>query len=426
MRLIKEISLLSFFSLFSGVVFCSEAVVKEVVSALNACTKGPTNTSATCSNSNDEKTMKLHLLDRKFYCGGKDGEHINAKAPRKVNHGDGKLAYEVVSSDQQPVGDLENYAYPEKMRPAGAKLIENISGDDFKMFYGPVPKDVYHKVLHWADPKWEDLICNPFEFEKFLKRISFSDMSHIKAFTQYNGYYDLTLKGLGKIYKQNVHKVGSADHPCKTIQPPQNPCGNTGVKGRGILGKWGPNQAADPIVTRCDPKTKVLQFVAIKRKDNGQWAIPGGMVDDGDNVSATLKKEFGEEALASTEKLKDESDEAFNARKAKIKEVTQKIFKKGDIVYKGYVDDPRNTDNSWMETTAMNFHLTSDVADSFKLHPGDDAGAVKWLTITNKDKEESEKDKLFASHFKMLSNLVLKLKSKHKVSLNRDGTYQCL
>ena len=25
-------------------------------------------------------------------------------------------------------------------------------------------------------------------------------------------------------------------------------------------------------------------------------------------------------------------------------------------VYKGYVDDPRNTDNAWMETVAYNFH----------------------------------------------------------------------
>lgn len=25
-------------------------------------------------------------------------------------------------------------------------------------------------------------------------------------------------------------------------------------------------------------------------------------------------------------------------------------------MYKGYVDDPRNTDNAWMETVAVNFH----------------------------------------------------------------------
>lgn len=31
---------------------------------------------------------------------------------------------------------------------------------------------------------------------------------------------------------------------------PRNPCGRTGLTGRGLLGRWGPNHAADPIVTR--------------------------------------------------------------------------------------------------------------------------------------------------------------------------------
>jgi len=30
----------------------------------------------------------------------------------------------------------------------------------------------------------------------------------------------------------------------------RNPVGRTGVRGRGCLGRWGPNHAADPIVTR--------------------------------------------------------------------------------------------------------------------------------------------------------------------------------
>ena len=30
----------------------------------------------------------------------------------------------------------------------------------------------------------------------------------------------------------------------------RNPVGRTGMIGRGLLGKWGPNHAADPIVTR--------------------------------------------------------------------------------------------------------------------------------------------------------------------------------
>ena len=38
-------------------------------------------------------------------------------------------------------------------------------------------------------------------------------------------------------------------------------------------------------------------FVGICRTDTGEWAIPGGMVDAGENISQALKREFGEEAL---------------------------------------------------------------------------------------------------------------------------------
>lgn len=31
---------------------------------------------------------------------------------------------------------------------------------------------------------------------------------------------------------------------------PRNPMGRTGMSGRGLLGRFGPNHAADPIVTR--------------------------------------------------------------------------------------------------------------------------------------------------------------------------------
>lgn len=41
----------------------------------------------------------------------------------------------------------------------------------------------------------------------------------------------------------------------------------------------------------------ILQFCAIQRRDNNEWAIPGGMIDPGETVSETLKREFQEEAL---------------------------------------------------------------------------------------------------------------------------------
>ncbi|XP_061849504.1 ADP-ribose pyrophosphatase, mitochondrial isoform X3 [Colius striatus] len=116
---------------------------------------------------------------------------------------------------------------------------------------------------------------------------------------------------------------------------PRNPAGRTGLTGRGLLGRWGPNHAADPVVTRwkrdgsgskvAHPVTgkNILQFVAIKRRDCGEWAIPGvrakapetvdisllGMVDPGEKISATLKREFAEEALNSLQKSPEEKRE---------------------------------------------------------------------------------------------------------------------
>ncbi|XP_031570497.1 transient receptor potential cation channel subfamily M member 3-like [Actinia tenebrosa] len=151
---------------------------------------------------------------------------------------------------------------------------------------------------------------------------------------------------------------------------PRNPMGRTGLGGRGLLGRWGPNHAADPIVTRWMKNEeneffqragkRVLEFVAIQRCDCKEWAIPGGMVEVGETISETLKREFCEEALCSLEDTEEE-------RKEKCARIKQ-FFAKGTEIYKGYVDDPRNTDNSWMETVAINFHdETGDILNDIQL-----------------------------------------------------------
>ena len=80
-----------------------------------------------------------------------------------------------------------------------------------------------------------------------------------------------------------------------------HPLGRTGVSERGLLGRYGPNHAADPVVSRFkrsgdggieydgEGRPKV-EFVLIQRTDNNMWAIPGGMVDKGEAFSATLKR----------------------------------------------------------------------------------------------------------------------------------------
>lgn len=154
---------------------------------------------------------------------------------------------------------------------------------------------------------------------------------------------------------------------------PMNPHGRTGISGRGLLGKWGANFAADPIITRRNSQTGNVEMLAIRRKDNGQWAIPGGMVEYGDSVTKTLAKELEEEAGVSLDWR--------NARK----------------VYEGYVDDPRNTDNAWMETSVAHIHLEPEVADKLKVEAGSDASAVKWEPVT-----EEFLNSMYASHGKFV------------------------
>ncbi|KAM9394081.1 ADP-ribose pyrophosphatase, mitochondrial [Pholidichthys leucotaenia] len=192
---------------------------------------------------------------------------------------------------------------------------------------------------------------------------------------------------------------------------PLNPRGRTGLTGRGLLGRWGPNHAADPIVTRwkvdgrgtkihhSTSKKPILQFVSIKRKDCGEWAIPGGMVDAGEQVSLTLQREFSEEALNSLS--------VSPAERAKIHERIIKLFKSpGFQVFKGYVDDPRNTDNAWMETVAVNFHDESgNGVSELPLQAGDDAGQVQWVDVDSSLA-------LYASHSHFLE-LVAKERKAH-------------
>ena len=126
-------------------------------------------------------------------------------------------------------------------------------------------------------------------------------------------------------------------------------------------------------------------MVAIQRKDTGDWAIPGGMVDAGETVSVTVRREFTEEAG----NLTDEG------RREQFTRLTDELFANGVVVYQGYVDDPRNTDHAWMETTAFHFHCGRELGSMLPLESGDDAAAVKWLDV---DGDEQDYANLYASH----------------------------
>ena len=110
----------------------------------------------------------------------------------------------------------------------------------------------------------------------------------------------------------------------------KNPKGKTGIRGRGELGRWGPNHAADVIVTRTTSDGMHMALLCTKNVGDGKSALcwPAGMVEPGHTVPQTLRLELMQEAV-------------------KDSDAVDKLFAECDTgtVYAGHVDDWRNTDD---------------------------------------------------------------------------------
>lgn len=107
---------------------------------------------------------------------------------------------------------------------------------------------------------------------------------------------------------------------------------------------------------------------------NLQMALPGGFIEPGEQVSLAVRREFGEEALATLE--------LPEAERRRVEKALDKLFKEGQSVYRGYVEDDRNTDNAWIESDVLLYHDDQgDALGDFALRAGDDAKAVQWTMV---------------------------------------------
>lgn len=163
------------------------------------------------------------------------------------------------------------------------------------------------------------------------------------------------------------------------FQRPINPMGRTGIAGRGLLGKWGPNFAVDPIITRLNRTTQKIELLIIQRKDCLQWALPGGMVDKNETPLEALSRE-----------LKEETNVGLK-------------FQNEDILTQDYVDDMRNTDNAWVETTAAHKQVDYEESLQFDLCAQDDANDVAWREVNDELFE-----RLYASHGRLVRLALIK------------------
>lgn len=162
---------------------------------------------------------------------------------------------------------------------------------------------------------------------------------------------------------------------------PLNPAGSNGKPGRGDFARWGSNQAGDPVVTRWKEGSdkKIIQVCLVLRKDTKEWALPGGFVDVGEQVSATVKREFGEECL-STLHLTDDDDV-----KTELLKKMDDFFKNGVLIYQGpNWSDPRTRIHAWAETTVFGFHdADGTTASRFPLCADPyECGKAQWVDVT--------------------------------------------
>lgn len=144
---------------------------------------------------------------------------------------------------------------------------------------------------------------------------------------------------------------------------PINPFVESGNLGRHKLGKWGVNHAADPILTTYyDGSYHVL---VVRRRDTGEPALPGGMVDAGESASFTVRREFSEE----TGVVHSEILAALH---------------RGQVIFQGHVLDPRETRHAWIETYAVHAHIPLKLAATVALHETSDVGVVEaafWMRV---------------------------------------------
>lgn len=119
----------------------------------------------------------------------------------------------------------------------------------------------------------------------------------------------------------------------------------------------GPNYTADSIIIHPESR----QVLLVKRK-TGEWALPGGFIDPGEESITAAHREVMEETGAA-------------------------ISGDPTLVFCGLVDNPRNTQTAWIETSAYLF----TVPDITAITGRDDAVDAGWHSL-------DQLPELYASH----------------------------
>lgn len=130
---------------------------------------------------------------------------------------------------------------------------------------------------------------------------------------------------------------------------PRNPRGRTGVVGRGVHSRYGPNHSAIALVSRWlqsdgpGNSPGILEVLVLKKRLGSCWSLPEASVGVHERAAEAASRAILEQCLDST----DPASAATWSNAAPL----------SVEVYAGPVpDDSRDTDNAWGEVTVFNYH----------------------------------------------------------------------
>jgi ADP-ribose pyrophosphatase len=223
---------------------------------------------------------------------------------------------------------------------------------------------------------------------------------------------------------------------------PRNPHGRTGLRGRGLYNLWGPNHAVHVLVSRwCRETTDgvdrvvqedgrpVLEVMTLNDMEIGQQCLPSVFLRPGEEPAIAIERalEYAGKGQVGTAPLTTDSqahvregggggggahkdNEAGHVKKRESKDsdmsdvalfganptmplhaqaaqlVKQRIFRHEIInmqIHSGLLDDPRNTDNAWIETLAINYHDDAGLLNGIEFGDPSMPGTspVQWTRV---------------------------------------------
>jgi len=185
---------------------------------------------------------------------------------------------------------------------------------------------------------------------------------------------------------------------------PLNPLGRTGLRGRGELKRWSVNYLTHFVImcgtNQIQSGKEIFKFIMKKPIKHPFYEIPSTWTT-GTNMNAlslTLKT-FLSSIYRTWNSIEDNYD-------TKIDEIIKHLT----FVSTAYIDDEKNTDNAWLETSVCCYiqtnlnriHSSNPNLDLNELFPGQSSSNYTWHQATHSSPLlDSERDvlRLISTHY---------------------------